>query len=117
MTGGVEASLFFMKNDKLLHNTRKTYHKVERLITKNAIKGKDTCLFYHRLLKARKLILKWYYKNNYSLVMLNVARLDYTINYSLNNPISWNINDNIRHILTVINDFNKICEEIEEYYG
>ena len=49
--------------------------------------------------------------------MLNLARLDYTINYSLNNPISWDNNDNISHILLVINDFNKICEEIEEFYG
>lgn len=106
-----------MKNDKLLHDTRKIYHKVKRLVTKNAIKGKKTCLFYPRLKKARKLILKWYYKNNYSLLMLNVARLDYTINYSLNYPISWDNDDNITHILSVINDFNKICEEIEEQYG
>ena len=106
-----------MKDNKLLYNTRKTYYKVKRLVNKNAIKGKKTCLFYPRLLKARKLILKWYYKNNYTLIMLNLARLDYTINYSLNNPISWDNNDNISHILLVINDFNKICEEIEEFYG
>lgn len=106
-----------MKDNKLLYDTRKTYHKVKKLVTKNAIKGKETCLFYHRLFKARKLILKWYYKNNYSLLMIDLARLDYTINYSLINPISWCTNDNIRHILVVINDFYKICEEIEDLYG
>lgn len=106
-----------MKDNKLLYNTRKTHHKVKRLVAKNAIKGQKTYLFYPRLLKTRKLIFKWYYKNKYLLRMLHVARLDYAINYSLNHPIIWENNDNIRHILSVINDFNKICEEIEEYYG
>lgn len=106
-----------MKDNKLLYNTRKTYHKVKKLVNKNTIKGQKTCLFYPRLLKARKLILKWYYKNYYSLLALDVAILDYTINYSLNHPISWDNDDNIKHVLSVINDFNKICEEIEEYYG
>lgn len=106
-----------MKDNKLLYDTRKTYHKVKRLVTKNAIKGKGTYLFYPRLLKTRKLILRWYYKNNYSLQMLNVVRLDYTINYSLNNPISYSNTDNIKHILSLINDFNEICEGIEDFYG
>lgn len=105
-----------MKNN-FLYNTRKTYYKVKKLVNKNAIKGQDTFLFYHRLLKVRKIILKWYYRNNYSLLMINLADLDYTINYALRYPISWKNDENINHILSVINDFNKTCEKIEEYYG
>lgn len=113
----MKTSLFFMKDNKLLHDSRKTYYKVKKLVIKNAIKGKSSFIYYRRLLKARKLIIKWYYKHGYSLVMIDLAELDYTIDYGLHNGLDNFNTENINHIILLIKDFNRICEKIEEYYG
>lgn len=107
----------FMKKNKLLYDTRKTYHKVRKILNKNSIKGRGSLLFYYRLLKIRKLIIKWYIRNDYNLIMIGLKKLDYTLNHGLKNDMSDRSERNISHIFSLTNDFMKLCGEIEDYYG
>ena len=106
-----------MGKDKLLKDTRKTYYKVRKIVNKNSIKGQGSLLFYYRLLKIRKLIIKWYIRNDYNLIMLTLKKLDYSLNYGLKNDMSDRTERNIDHIFRLINDFMILCGEIEDYYG
>ena len=107
----------FMNKNILLKDTRKTYHKVRKIINKNSIKGKGSLLFYYRLLKTRKLIIKWYIRNDYNLIMIGLKKLDYSLNHGLKNDMSERSERNITHIFRLINDFMELCGEIEDYYG
>lgn len=106
-----------MKKNNLLNDTRKTYHNVWKIIRINTIKGRGSLFFYYRLLKIRKLIIKWYFRNDNSLLMLGIKRFDYDLKYGLKNDFSYRTDSNIKHILTLVNTFMETCTEIEDYYN
>lgn len=110
----------FMKDNKLLYNTRKTYHKVFKLHMINSTKSVHSFRYDTRLLKIRKLIIKWFIKNRYSILMLNVNHVDKianTLEYGRNNYLGSLCDIDREHIYRLIEYFNYMCEEIEDFYG
>lgn len=109
-----------MKHNELLYNTRKTYHKVLKLNIINSTKSVRSFGYDTRLLKIRKLIIKWFIKNKNSILMLDVNHIDKivsTFEYGRHNYLGSLCYKDREHIYELIEFFNIICEEIEEYYG
>lgn len=109
-----------MKENNLLYNTRKTYHKVLKLNMINSTKSVHSFGYDRRLLKIRKLIIKWFIKNRYSILMLDVNHLDKivsTLEYGRYNYLGSLDDTDREHIYTLIEYFNTISEEIEDFYG
>ena len=107
----------FMKKNNLLKDSRKTYNKINKIMIKNAIKGKGATLYYYRIVKMRKIILKWYYRNEYSLTMLGLDNFDFAIKYGYTHYVDHINDDNIIHIYKLVKHFYKTLEQIEDYYG
>ena len=111
-----------MKHNKVLYNTRKTYYKVLKLNIINSTKSVHTFGYDTRLLKIRKIIIKWFIKNKNSILMLddnnnnNIEKIVNTLEYGRNNYLGSLCDEDREHIYTLIEYFNIICEEIEDFY-
>lgn len=107
-----------MKN-KFLYKTRKTYHKVRKLNMTNSIKSEGSIFYDKRLLKMRKLIIKWFNKNSNTIIMLDInpQPIIGTLEYGRNNYLGCLNYIDRKHIYNLIEDFNTMCEEIEDFYG
>lgn len=107
-----------MKN-KFLYSTRKTYHKVRKLNMTNSIKSEGSLFYDIRLLKMRKSIIKWFNKNNNSIMMLDINKqaIIGTLEYARHNYLGSLNHKDREHIYKLIEDFNIMCEQIEVYYG
>lgn len=109
-----------MKDNKLLYNTRKTYHKVLKLNIINSTKSVHSFGYDRRLLKIRKLIIKWFIKNKNSIIMLDINHIDKIVNtleYGRNNYLGSLGDLDREHIYRLIEYFNIMSEEIEDFYG
>lgn len=109
-----------MKGNNLLYETRKVYNKVFKLNMINSTKSVHTFGYDRRLLKIRKLIIKWLIKNRYSILMLDLNHVDKIVNtleYGRNNYLGSLCNVDREHIYSLIEYFNIISEEIEDFYG
>lgn len=109
-----------MKENNLLYNTRKTYNKVLKLNMINSIKSVHSFGYDRRLLKIRKLIIKWFIKNRYRIFMLNVNHVDeivHTLEYGRYNNLGSLCDKDREHIYRLIEYFNTISEEIEDFHG
>lgn len=109
-----------MKENNLLYHTRKIYNKVLKLNMINSIKSVYSFGYNRRLLKIRKLIIKWFIKNRYSIFMLDVNHLDKIVNtleYGRYHYLGSLDATDREHIYSLIEYFNTISKEIEDFYG
>ena len=108
-----------MKNN-FLYNTRKCYCKVRRLNMINAIKSQGSFYYDTRLRSMRKIIIKWFDKNSHSILMLDMDKTKViykTLEYGRHNDLTVLLDEDRQHIYDLVEAFNDICYEIEEYYG
>lgn len=108
-----------MKNN-FLYNTRKCYRKVRRLNMINSIKSEGSFYYDTRLRRMRKIIIKWFNKNSNNIFMLNMDKTKViykTLEYGRYNDLTILLNEDREHIYDLVEAFNNIYYEIEEYYG